>query len=199
MPGHASAPDTMPMQGTTSLKHHFLIAMPQMGDPNFAQTVTYICEHNDEGAMGIVINRPIEITLGDILEHLDIMPDTPAIKEQAVHFGGPVSLERGFVLHTPQGPWDSTMNLPDDIGLTTSRDILQAIGHGAGPAKRFIALGFAGWGAGQLEQEMLDNAWLSTPASAGILFDLPIEQRWQAAATQLGVDLTLLSSQAGHA
>ncbi|MEW6765473.1 MAG: YqgE/AlgH family protein [Pseudomonadota bacterium] len=187
------------MQGTTSLKHHFLIAMPRMADANFAQTVTYICEHNDEGAMGIVINRPIEITLGDILEHLGIAPETPDLKEQTVLFGGPVSLERGFVLHTPQGPWDSTMNLPDDIGLTTSRDILQAIGHGAGPAKRLIALGFAGWGAGQLEQELMDNAWLSTPASPDILFDTPIEQRWQAAASRLGVDLNLLTGQAGHA
>lgn len=189
----------MRMDETTSLKHHFLIAMPQMGDPNFAQTVTYICEHNEDGAMGIVINRPIEITLGDILDHLGIVPETDKIKDQPVHFGGPVSLERGFVLHSPQGPWDSTLNLPDDIGLTTSRDILQAIGHGAGPAKRLVALGFAGWGAGQLEQEMRDNAWLSTPASAHILFDVPTEQRWQAAASQLGVDLNLLTAQAGHA
>lgn len=189
----------MHMEGTTSLKHHFLIAMPQMGDPNFAQTVTYICEHNDDGAMGIVINRPIEITLGDILKHLGIAPEMEKLRDEPVHFGGPVALERGFVLHSPQGPWDSTMNLPDGIGLTTSRDILQAIGHGAGPAKRLIALGFAGWGAGQLEQEMRDNAWLSTPASAEILFDVPAEQRWQAAASQLGVDLTLISGQAGHA
>ncbi len=187
------------MNDMHSLKHHFLIAMPQMGDPNFAQTVTYICEHNEDGAMGIVINRPLDINLGAILEHLGIAPESEAIKNEPVYFGGPVALERGFVLHSPQGPWESTMQLPDDIGLTTSRDILQAIGHGAGPAKRLVALGFAGWGAGQLEQELRDNTWLSTPASSHILFDVPAEQRWQAAASALGVDLNLLSSEAGHA
>lgn len=199
LPLTQALPDTMHMHETTSLKHHFLIAMPQMADPNFAQTVTYICEHNQDGAMGIVINRPLDITLGDILEHLGIVPENEAIRSQRVHFGGPVSLERGFVLHRPQGPWDSTLNLPDDLGLTTSRDILQAIGHGAGPSKRLIALGFAGWAAGQLEQELRDNAWLSTPASPHIIFEVPVEQRWQAAASQLGVDINLLSAQAGHA
>ncbi|HES75908.1 MAG TPA: YqgE/AlgH family protein [bacterium] len=187
------------MNADTSLKNHLLIAMPHMGDPNFAQTVTYICQHDENGAMGIVINRLMEVSLGDVLEHLNIAPDTPEIRAQSIHYGGPASLERGFVLHTPQGPWDSTLNLPDDLGLTTSRDILQAIGHGAGPSKRLIALGFAGWGAGQLEQEMLDNAWLSTPATHAILFDLPEDQRWHAAARQIGIDLNLLSAQAGHA
>ena len=187
------------MNTENSLKNHLLIAMPSMADPHFAQTVTYICQHDENGAMGIVINRLLDVTLGDVLEHLNIAPETPDIRTQPIHYGGPVALERGFVLHTPQGPWDSTLNLPDQLGLTTSRDILQAIGHGAGPSKRLIALGFAGWGAGQLEQEMLDNTWLSTPATQAILFDLPEDQRWHAAARQIGIDLNLLSTHAGHA
>ncbi|MDD3608163.1 MAG: YqgE/AlgH family protein [Halothiobacillaceae bacterium] len=187
------------MNSPLDLTNHLLIAMPGMGDPNFAQTVTYVCEHNEKGAMGIVINRLLELNLGDILDHMGIDCTQSAVRAHPVHLGGPVQVERGFVLHSPAGGWDSTLNVTEDIALTTSRDILQAIAQGAGPSRLLIALGYAGWGAGQLEQEMKDNAWLSTPAQQAILFDVPVEQRWHAAAGAMGIDLNLLSSEAGHA
>ncbi len=186
------------MLETTNLTNHFLIAMPNLCDPNFFHTVTYICMHNEEGAMGIVINRPMDVDLGDVLEHMEIEADDPRANRLPIFEGGPVQRERGFVIHQPAGQWDAMLTISEDLGITTSRDILNAIANGRGPNKVLIALGYAGWGAGQLEQEMAENAWLSTPADQHIIFNTPPEQRWQAAASRLGVDLTLLSSDAGH-
>lgn len=173
--------------------------MPGMADPNFSHTVTYICEHNEEGAMGIVINRLMDISLADVLEQMDIEASRKLDTSVAVHEGGPVQPEHGFVIHTPTGAWESSLHISDEIGLTTSRDILAAIAHGEGPIHYLIAIGYAGWGPGQLEHEMAQNAWLSGPASSEVLFTLPLEQRWAAAAALLGVDLNLISSEIGHA
>lgn len=189
----------MNMIEPASLANHFLIAMPRLADPNFFHTVTYICEHTTEGALGIVINRPLEMRLGEILTHMDIPNTDPRAADIPVHMGGPVQQERGFVLHTPLGDWEATLKVTDEIGITTSRDILTAIAEGRGPQQVLIALGYAGWGGGQLEQEMADNAWLSGPANTQILFEIPEAQRWEAAAASLGVDLNLLSGDVGHA
>lgn len=181
------------------LTNHFLIAMPGLADPNFFQTVTYICNHNEKGAMGIVINRPTDINLGDILAQLDIEPSQSVNPDFQIFEGGPVQPEHGFVIHKPVGAWDSSLEVTSDIAISTSRDILKAIAHGDGPEHYLIALGYAGWGAGQLEQEMAENAWLSGPADDMILFEMESEKRWEAAAALLGVDLNLLSSEIGHA
>jgi putative transcriptional regulator len=186
------------MRGT-NLTNHFLIAMPGLADPNFYHTVTYLCAHNDEGAMGIIINRPMELQLGEILGQMDITASHPGSREAPVYDGGPVQRERGFVIHRPQGSWDSMLPVGTDIGVTTSRDVLVAMAKGEGPERSLVALGYAGWGAGQLEREIAENAWLSGPADPDILFELPSEQRWEASAALLGVDLNLLSSDAGHA
>ena len=187
------------MDKSPFLTNHFLIAMPALADPNFFHTVTYICEHNEKGAMGIVINRPMEVSLGDILGQLDIEPSQSTDTDLPIYEGGPVQMEHGFVIHSPIGAWDSTLEVTPDIAISTSRDILTAIAHNEGPERYLIALGYAGWGAGQLEQEMADNAWLSGPADESILFDMDIEARWSAAAALLGVDVNLLSSEVGHA
>ena len=183
----------------TNLTNHFLIAMPSLEDGNFSQSVTYICEHNDNGALGITINRLSDIQLGEIFQQLDIECDDPAIRDQLVYVGGPVQQDRGFLLHSPPGNWESSLQVTDDICVTTSRDILQAIARGEGPEDVIIALGYAGWGGGQLEYEMSENAWLSCPSSKDILFHTPVEKRWEAAARLLGIDLQLLSSDTGHA
>lgn len=187
------------MTACTDLTNHFLIAMPRLADPNFFHTVTYICEHTAEGALGIVINRPLELTLGEILEHMEIQTADGGIAARPVYMGGPVQRERGFVLHHPTAKWESTLSVTDRIGLTTSRDILAAIARGDGPERALIALGYAGWGAGQLERELADNAWLNGPADDNVLFDSPNDDRWRQAAALLGVDLNLLSGDAGHA
>ncbi|MDX1454339.1 MAG: YqgE/AlgH family protein [Gammaproteobacteria bacterium] len=181
------------------LTNHFLIAMPSMDDPNFSQSVTYICEHGAEGAMGIVINRPMEISLGDVLEQLDINHTGLPAEQQPVYAGGPVLEERGFILHRPRGEWESSLQVTPEISVTTSKDILAALGEGRGPADVIFALGYAGWSAGQLEQEMQDNAWLSAPASTDILFKTPPARRWLEAAKLIGIDPRLLSSNSGHA
>lgn len=180
------------------LTGQFLIAMPTLADPNFSQTVTYICQHSGEGALGIVISRPMEMQLAEILSSMKIEILHESVAGIPIYFGGPVQPEHGFVLHSPLGDWQGTLAVNEDVGLTTSRDILEAIAAGEGPEKFLIALGYAGWGRGQLEQEMMDNAWLNVPADPEILFDLPPSQRWRAAASRLGVNLDLLSSQAGH-
>jgi putative transcriptional regulator len=187
------------MTQTSSLRDHFLIAMPALADPNFHHTVIYLCEHNEEGAMGIIINRYMPITLAEVLEQMTIEPSSNIDATVAVHDGGPVQPEHGFVIHSPVGAWEASLHISDDIALTTSRDILAAIGHNEGPKAYLIALGYAGWAPGQLEEELVQNAWLSGPADPRILFDLPLEERWGAAAAQLGVDLNLLSSEIGHA
>jgi len=181
------------------LNNHFLIAMPGLKDPNFVQSVTYICEHNADGALGLVINRPTTVTLGELLEHLSQEPAIPETGSVPVLLGGPVQRDRGFVLHSPVGDWEATLPIRDDLGMSTSRDILLAMGRGEGPEKAIITLGYAGWGAGQLEQEMAANAWLSGPADPQIIFDTPLDQRWEAAAAALGVELSLLSGDVGHA
>lgn len=183
----------------SSLTNHFLIAMPGLGDPHFSRTVTLICEHSREGAMGIVINRPVDLSLKDILAQMKIEPATPQALNMPVYLGGPVQNNRGFILHEPLGKWESTLAITDTLGVTTSRDILVAIANNEGPARALLVLGYAGWGAGQLEREIVDNAWLSGPATTDILFSTPAEARWRAAASRLGVDVTTLSAEAGHA
>ncbi len=191
--------DTILMTEPTYLSHQFLIAMPTLADPNFFQTVTYITEHNANGALGLVINRPLNLTLNQLLEHLNLSSDRPEVAEIPVYHGGPVQPEQGFVLHSPVGHWGTTLRVNNDIGITTSRDILQAVARGEGPDHLLVALGYAGWGPGQLEQEMADNAWLSSPFDFDIVFATPSDQRWLAAAALLGIDLNLLSSHVGHA
>ena len=181
------------------LKHHFLIAMPHMEDPRFAQSLIYLCEHNEDGAMGLVINRPSGLDLNDVLEQTAPQVDVPAhIGARTVFSGGPVQRERGFVLHRGPDQWESSLDL-GPLQLTTSRDILVDMSRGQGPDESFIALGYAGWEAGQLEQELLANVWLSCPADYRILFDVDPGQRLDAAARSLGIDINLLTSQAGHA
>ena len=187
------------MSNSPYLTNQFLIAMPGLEDPNFFQSVTYICEHNEEGALGLVINRPLQMQLGEIFQHINLEHAEPEAKQMRVHLGGPVQQDRGFVLHEPLGNWDATLKVTDRIGVTSSIDILEAIAVNRGPERSLIALGYAGWGAGQLEREMAENAWLSGPANPEILFSTPDEERWKAAAASLGIDLDLLSGEAGHA
>ena len=184
----------------TYLTNQFLIAMPAMEDPNFAQTVTLVCEHSERGALGIVINRTLPMTLGEVFDQLGLDSKRSRVNDQPVLRGGPVQTERGFVLHSPStGKWESSLPFSDRMHLTTSRDILDALAAGEGPASAVIALGYAGWDAGQLEDEMARNAWLTVDADERVLFSTPVEQRWQAAAKLLGVDLRAVSSDAGHA
>lgn len=170
-----------------------------MADPNFSHSLTYLCEHNEEGAMGIVVNRPMELTLGEVFTHLKIQDYDEDFDDEHVMNGGPVQMERGFVLHRSDRPWDASAEVDNGIHLATSQDILEAIAHNYGPEEHLVALGYAGWGPGQLDEEMSHNAWLSVPADPDIIFATPQEERWQAAASLLGVDLSLLSLDAGHA
>jgi putative transcriptional regulator len=191
------------MPDATYLTGHLLIAMPAMQDPNFVKTVTYICEHSDQGALGIVINRPLDMDLGTIFDQLSLESADPELARQPVLQGGPVHQERGFVLHEPADAsdreFDATVAVTDAIRVTTSQDILTAMARGNGPKRAVVALGYAGWGAGQLESELVQNAWLSVPASPKIIFDTPFDQRWREAAKLLGIDLATISHQAGHA
>lgn len=186
-------------QNFSSLRNHFLIAMPSLSEGIFAQSVTYLCEHSEEGAMGIVINRPAGIALGEILEQLEIDGEL-SHTDDPVMVGGPVQTDRGFVLHrNDDHRWGSTLPISDEISLTTSVDILDAMAHNRGPHSALVALGYAGWEAGQLEQEIAANSWLTIPADSDIIFATPIEQRLDAAAAKLGIDLGLLAPGAGHA
>lgn len=183
-----------------NLVDHFLIAMPRLEDENFIQSVTYICEHNDEGAMGVTINRPSDILLQDILEQINIKPVTDEIGHQTIFHGGPVQTDRGFILHNKTDEqWDASLNVTDDLQLTSSKDILKAIANNEGPQKTLITLGYAGWGKGQLELEIANNFWLSCSADSAIIFNTAIEKRWESAASLLGIDMQLLSNDAGHA
>lgn len=189
------------MNDADSLRNHFLIAMPGMEDENFSSSITFLCEHNEHGAMGIVVNRPLDLSFDDIFEHLEIEGFARS-HDQRILAGGPVQTERGFVLHRPADGgrrWQSTVDVTGDISLTTSRDILEAIAHDRGPGASLIALGYAGWGPGQLEHELGANAWLSLPATAEILFDVPVAERARAAAARCGINLDLLSSACGTA
>jgi putative transcriptional regulator len=184
------------------LNNQLLIAMPSLGDPNFSHTVTLVCEHNKEGALGIIINRPMEMAIGEVFEQLDLATQDLKLRNQPVLRGGPVAPERGFVVHPPNpiaSVYDATLAVSDAVHVTTSRDILAAIARGEGPSQAVMALGYAGWGAGQLEEEIRSNAWLNVPVDPAILFDIPYEDRWNAAMKLLGVDSTRLSSHAGHA
>ena len=182
-----------------NLTQHFLIAMPAMVDPHFARSLTFVCEHNDQGALGVVVNRPTEMNLHALLEQVSIAPGSEDFKSVAVHFGGPVQVDRGFVLHTPVGDWQSTLPVGSEIGLTTSRDILQAVARGEGPRQMLVTLGYAGWAPGQLEHELSQNAWLTVQATPQVIFELPAEERLAAAMSLLGIDYAKLSEVAGHA
>ena len=182
-----------------SLKNQFLIAMPQLEDPNFEHSITYIIEHNEDGAMGLTLNRPVNISYDDVLEDLGIECEILIGQRHQVVAGGPVQTEAGFILHPAlAAPFTSTVQLSTELWLTTSRDILEAIADGKGPSQSLMALGYAGWTAGQLEEELAQNSWLTVPASAEIIFDVPFDERWKSAARALGVDIQLLSGEAGH-
>ena len=182
-----------------NLTHHFLIAMPAIKEGFFAGALTYICEHNDNGALGIIVNRPISLTVGEMFDQIGLPLPNIELEKMPVYFGGPVQTERGFVLHDAQGDWQSTLRINEQLALTTSRDILDAIGSEQCPRNVLIALGYAGWEQGQLEHEITQNTWLTVPADTHILFDLPPEERLAAAMASLGVDYLSLVEEAGHA
>lgn len=217
-------------QSMVSLENQLLIAMPTLGDPYFNKTVTYICEHNEDGAMGLIINLPVKLTLSDLLKQLEPEEDSKAdlgtesdssnsaessdlsdksdstaladsnnSLEQLVLSGGPISQHRGFVLHSSQSGWNSSLTLSKELMITTSKDILMALGTEKAPEQFMVTLGYAGWGPGQLEQELQANSWLTAPADSEILFNTPIEQRWKKSTEKLGIDLAHLSSDIGHA
>jgi putative transcriptional regulator len=185
------------------LTNHFLIAMPGMADDTFARSVVYLCEHNERGALGLVINKPIDIKLKNLFEKVDLALDRAELAEQPVFFGGPVQTERGFVLHEKQaddsGVYNSTMSVPGGLEMTTSRDVLEALAQGAGPRRVLVTLGYSGWKAGQLEDEIGRNGWLNVGADPAVIFETPIEQRYERALSLLGFDPRMLSQEAGHA
>lgn len=194
-------PEPKPL--TMNLQHHFLIAMPALQDPLFKRAVVYICEYNDEGAMGIIINKPLEnLQIDGVLEKLKIDPEPrdPAIRlDKPVFIGGPLAEDRGFILHSPPDTFTSSIRISDETVITTSRDVLETIGTAKQPADVIVALGYSSWEKGQLEQEILDNAWLTAPADAAILFHTPISERWREAAKLIGIDIYNMPSEAGHA
>jgi putative transcriptional regulator len=185
------------------LANHFLIAMPSMLDPIFGGTVVYLCEHNANGALGVIINKPTDMTMDVLFDRIDlkleIQPNRAPGVPKPVMFGGPVQTERGFVLHAPLGQFLSMMKVTEEIALTTSKDVLEAVASGAGPQRLLVSLGCAGWGAGQLEREIVKNGWLTVRADPTIIFELPIEQRFTAAIKLLGIDPMMLTGEAGHA
>ena len=180
-----------------SLQNHFLMAMPQMQDPNFVGSLTYICEHNEEGAMGIVINRPTQYGMVELLGQLDL--ELSDVSERLVYAGGPVQKERGFIIHDGDKIWQSTLELSESLKLTTSLDILEAISVGEGPDNFLVALGYAGWGKGQLESELSENTWLTCPATQDIVFSADDEKKLEKAMSLLGIQADQLSGQIGHA
>lgn len=182
-----------------NLTGHFLIAMPSLDDGFFNHTVTYICEHNETGSFGIIINQETDITLKQIADEMQLDTDSNYNKDQSVFIGGPVDQGRGFILHRPTGQWQSSLLVKNNVALTTSKDILQAILNNKGPEDCIVALGYAGWAAGQLDHEMANNTWLSCPADEQIIFNTPTEERWKTAAGLIGIDLSLLSNDTGHA
>jgi putative transcriptional regulator len=195
------------MPGTPiNLTNQFLIAMPGMGDGTFAGTVVYLCEHTEKGALGLVINKPIDIKLKNLFEKVELTLDREDLAEAPVYFGGPVQTERGFVLHERLGEGDgdgghynSSLQIPGGLEMTTSKDVLEALANGAGPKRVLVTLGYSGWGAGQLEEEIGRNGWINVGAEPGIIFDTPVEQRYDKALSLLGIDVRMLSQEAGHA
>ncbi len=182
-----------------NLTNQFLIAMPGMEDPNFDHTVIYVCEHSERGAMGVVINRPTDLTLERLFDKIDLHLEIAPWRDEPVLYGGPVQTERGFVLHAPAGEYDSTLAVAEGIGLTTSKDVLEAVAEGTGPERMLVTLGYSGWGAGQLEKELANNGWLTVAADPHVIFDTPPQERFDAALKLLGVDPMYLAGQAGHA
>ncbi|HJV63666.1 MAG TPA: YqgE/AlgH family protein [Albitalea sp.] len=189
--------------GGINLTNHFLIAMPGMAGDTFAGTVIYLCEHTEKGALGLVINKPIDIKLKNLFEKVDLTLDRDDLAETPVFFGGPVQTERGFVLHErlsgDGGHYNSSLQIPGGLEMTTSKDVLEALSNGAGPKKVLVTLGYSGWGAGQLEEELKRNSWINVDAAPEIIFDTPIEQRYDKALSLLGIDSRMLSQEAGHA
>lgn len=182
------------------LNNQLLVAMPGMLDPNFARSVTLLCQHTSEGAIGITINRESTFTLGEIFDQLDLPCEDEALRSQTILDGGPVSPERGFVLHRPGGDFESSMDLSGGaVAVTTSRDVLAAIAAGEGPDEYLVALGYAGWTDGQLENELRENAWLSVPTDEAILFEAPLRERWNRAVGNLGIDIGSLHEHGGRA
>ncbi len=181
------------------LANHLLVALPMLDDPNFARSVTLVCQHDDNGAMGVVVNQPSEYTLGEVLAQMQIDSDDVELLVSPVLNGGPVHPERGFVIHDDGREWDSNLQVGENLYLTTSRDILEAMARGDGPRNALVTLGCAGWGSAQLECEIARNSWLTVPADAEVLFDAPLEQRWQLAASRIGVDLFRLTGYSGRA
>jgi len=191
-----------------NLTHHFLIAMPGMRDETFGRSVVYLCEHSERGALGLVINKPSDINLRALFEKVELPTDRTQIGDSPVFQGGPVKTERGFVLHEPmladppdntEPVYASTMTIPGGLELTTSKDVLEAVANGSGPHRFLLTLGYAGWGAGQLEEELSRNGWLTVQADPEIIFSVPPEERFAAAVRLLGIDVTMLSGEAGHA
>jgi putative transcriptional regulator len=186
-----------------NLTNQFLIAMPGMADDTFAGAVVYLCEHTEQGALGLVINKPIDITLKNLFEKVELDLDSPLLAEQPVYFGGPVQTERGFVLHDNPGqaesPYSSTLTIPGGLAMTTSKDVLEALSTGHGPKRLLVTLGYSGWAAGQLEDELGRNGWLTVDASPEIIFETPVEKRYDRALSLLGIDPHMLSQEAGHA
>jgi putative transcriptional regulator len=185
------------------LTNQFLIAMPGMADDAFAGTVVYMCEHNENGALGLVINKPIALTLGSLFEKVELGPPAENLADTPVFYGGPVQTDRGFVLHEPLdaegGHYNATLAVPGGLEMTTSRDVLEALSHGAGPRMLLVTLVYSGWAAGQLEDEISRNGWLTVDATPEIIFDTPAEQRYERALGLLGIDPRMLSADAGHA
>lgn len=173
--------------------------MPGLEDPGFQQAVTYICEHHEGGAMGLVINQPLTLTIEELFSQLSLDVKQESMRKQCLHYGGPVKKERGFVLHTSEKSWEGTLPITDDIAITGSRDILQDMASGEGPESLMMALGYAGWDSGQLEKEIAENSWLTVPADKDIIFEVDYKERWASAAAKLGVDVALISNTAGHA
>lgn len=183
----------------SNLTNHFLVAMPGMADPNFGGSVVLIAEHSPKGALGLVINRPMELDLSTLFDRIDLKLEREPLAASPVYYGGPVQTDRGFVLHRPIGSWGSTVTVGDEVGLTSSKDVLEAVAGGGGPQQLLVTLGYSGWGPGQLEDEIARNAWLTAPADADVIFDTPVEQRLARAFGLLGIDPAFLSSAAGHA
>ncbi len=191
-------------QSRINLTNQFLIAMPGMADPMFAGSVVYLCEHTEKGALGLVINKPVDIKLKNLFEKVELSLTRDDIADTPVYFGGPVQTERGFVLHERQAedasPYNSTLSIAGgSLDMTTSKDVLEALADGAGPKRMLVTLGYSGWGAGQLEDELSRNGWLTVDADPRVIFDTPIAQRYEKAVSLLGIDPHMLSQEAGHA
>ncbi|MGH8853182.1 MAG: YqgE/AlgH family protein [Telluria sp.] len=207
MPGMPPEHDTAlgkigPAPSGLNLANHFLIAMPSIQDPIFGGTVVYVCEHNEKGVLGVVINKPTDMTMEVLFDRVDLKLSAGlrhSVVEQPIMFGGPVQDDRGFVLHSPGGRYSSSLTVTDDVAFTTSIDVLEAVAGGAGPARMLVSIGYAGWSPGQLEEELSRNGWLTVGADARVLFDLPIEERYTAAIKLLGIDPLMLATEAGHA